>query len=187
MPATFQEAIPFILIAIVVLIALWLLLRSSRRATVVDKTDGDVLDEGASPAARNQALIDSPRSVEIIQGQTSANANTQKVATADVNADAEAGAQVAPTIPDTTPDPARGIDDLKRIKGLGPKLVGILHEQGVTRFEQIAAWTDDDIARIDGTLGRFAGRINRDKWVEQAKLLARGDEAGFEDQFGRNG
>ena len=61
----------------------------------------------------------------------------------------------------------------------------ILAEQGVTRFEQIAAWTDEDVARVDATLGRFAGRIERDQWVEQAKLLAAGDNAGFTDRFGQ--
>ena len=61
----------------------------------------------------------------------------------------------------------------------------MLHGLGVTRFSQIAAWTDEDIARIDASLGTFAGRITRDNWVEQAKLLAAGDTAGFEGKFGK--
>lgn len=72
------------------------------------------------------------------------------------------------------------------IKGVGPKLVTILAEQGVTSFAQIAAWTDADIARVDATLGRFAGRITRDQWVEQAKFLAQGDQSGFSEKFGQN-
>ena len=74
---------------------------------------------------------------------------------------------------------------MTRIKGLGPKLRDLLATLGVTRFEQIAAWTSDDIAEIDSKLGRFEGRIERDNWVAQAKYLAADDMAGFEGQFGR--
>ena len=81
--------------------------------------------------------------------------------------------------------PAGEGDDLRRIKGVGPKLVKLLQSQGVTRFEQIANWTDADIDRIDAQLGSFAGRIRRDNWVEQAKYLASGDTAGFEAKFGK--
>lgn len=75
-------------------------------------------------------------------------------------------------------------DDLKRIKGLGPKLATLLGSLGVTRFDQIAAWSEADIAAIDAHLGQFAGRIERDNWVEQAGYLANGDEAGFTARFG---
>ena len=61
-----------------------------------------------------------------------------------------------------------------------------LGEFGVTSFAQIAAWSPDEIERIDAKLGRFSGRIVRDQWVEQAKLLAAGDEPGFAAKFGNN-
>ncbi|MEM8843307.1 MAG: NAD(P)H-dependent oxidoreductase subunit E, partial [Pseudomonadota bacterium] len=64
-------------------------------------------------------------------------------------------------------------DDLKRIKGVGPKLEGILHELGVFHFDQIAAWTPAEIAWVDERL-KFKGRIERDGWIEQAKSLAGG-------------
>ncbi|MGB3805628.1 MAG: hypothetical protein WA936_00350, partial [Erythrobacter sp.] len=76
-------------------------------------------------------------------------------------------------------------DDLTRLKGLGPKLATILNEQGVTRFSQIAGWSEADIDRVDDQLGRFKGRIRRDHWVEQAKLLEAGDQSGFDEKFGR--
>ena len=63
----------------------------------------------------------------------------------------------------------------------------MLNEQGITRFAQIAEWDDAEVARIDDMLGRFKGRITRDSWVEQAKLLAAGDESGFAAKFGQNG
>ena len=68
---------------------------------------------------------------------------------------------------------------------MGPKLVAILHDQGVNSFAQIASWSDADIDRIDAELGRFAGRIRRDNWVEQARLLASNDLTGYEAHFGK--
>jgi len=81
--------------------------------------------------------------------------------------------------------PGAAADDLRRIKGVGPKLVTLLRGMGITTFAQIAAWSEDDIDRIDARLGSFAGRIRRDSWVEQAKLLAAGDVTGFEARFGK--
>ncbi len=54
----------------------------------------------------------------------------------------------------------------------------------MTRIAHIAAWSEEDIARIDPQLGRFQGRIRRDGWVEQARLLSEGDEAAFAARFG---
>lgn len=76
-------------------------------------------------------------------------------------------------------------DDLSRIKGLGPKLVAMLGDMGISRFDQIAAWNDEDVQRIDAQLGRFQGRITRDDWRTQARYLADGDEAGYEEKFGK--
>lgn len=78
-------------------------------------------------------------------------------------------------------------DDLRQIKGIGPKLATLLASLGVTRFDQIAAWTAADIAEVDRFLGNFAGRIERDSWVEQAGYLARGDREGFAARFGALG
>ena len=78
-------------------------------------------------------------------------------------------------------------DALSRLKGLGPKAESRLHEIGVTTFAQIAAWDEGDIDAIDAQMGAFKGRIRRDRWVEQAKLLAKGDIASFEEAFGKLG
>ena len=91
----------------------------------------------------------------------------------------EADAPVAAVAPEA------GEDDLLRMKGVGPKLKALLHELGITRFAQIAGWTDTDIAAIDARLGNFKGRPIRDQWVDQAKYLAAGDIAGFEAQYGK--
>ncbi|HWI86982.1 MAG TPA: hypothetical protein VNT42_11765 [Sphingomonas sp.] len=78
-------------------------------------------------------------------------------------------------------------DTLTRLKGLGPKAAALLSDMGVTRFEQIATWNDADVEAIDARMGAFKGRIARDRWVEQAKLLAKGDVEGFEAEFGKLG
>ena len=62
-------------------------------------------------------------------------------------------------------------DDLKKISGVGPKLEGLLHENGVFHFDQIAAWSPEEIAYMDDQLS-FKGRIERDNWLEQAATFA---------------
>lgn len=76
-------------------------------------------------------------------------------------------------------------DDLERLKGVGPKLAAMLSAHGLTRYEQIAKLTDSEVERIDADLGAFRGRLQRDRVVEQADYLARGDLDGFEQRFGR--
>ena len=71
------------------------------------------------------------------------------------------------------------------LKGLGPKLATRLGEHGITTVGQIAALSADEAVRLDAQLGPFAGRMERDRWIEQARFLAAGDAAGFEAVFGR--
>ena len=103
-------------------------------------------------------------------------------------------ARAAPPAPTIEPvvapapivEPVAGTpDNLGQLKGVGPKLAGLFAGMGIARFEQIAAWSAADIAGIDQHLGAFAGRIERDQLVDQAKLLASGDIAGFEARFGK--
>lgn len=61
-------------------------------------------------------------------------------------------------------------DDLKRIAGIGPALERRLHGIGVTKIEQIANFSDEDIDNVDAVLN-FKGRIQRDDWVGQARAL----------------
>lgn len=63
-------------------------------------------------------------------------------------------------------------DDLAQIVGVGPILTDLLHEVGVFYFWQIAEWTDEDVAYVDEKLLHFKGRIDRDDWVGQARILA---------------
>ncbi|MFN4240862.1 MAG: hypothetical protein ACK4E5_09525 [Erythrobacter cryptus] len=172
MPADLSALLPLVLAALLVLaLVAFVLLRRSRKARVIaDEAAAplarDVLAEGAAPAPRNQALIDAP---------PAAAKETPAPTPAPAPAPAPASA------------PAPSGDDLTRIKGVGPKLVALLGELGITSYAQIASWSADDVARIDAELGRFKGRIMRDQWIEQARLLAAGDEAAFAARFGNNG
>jgi predicted flap endonuclease-1-like 5' DNA nuclease len=78
-------------------------------------------------------------------------------------------------------------DNLELLKGVGPKLNTLLKSLGVTSFEQVADWSAADVREIDSRLGTFAGRISRDNWVDQAKLLVAGDVKGFEKKYGSLG
>jgi len=69
-----------------------------------------------------------------------------------------------------------GPDDLKEIKGVGPKLETLCHELGIYHFDQIAGWGPDEVAWMDENLKGFKGRVTRDNWIEQAKTLAAGGE-----------
>lgn len=76
-------------------------------------------------------------------------------------------------------------DDLKVIKGVGPKLEKLCHELGFYHFDQIANWTAAEVAWVDANLKGFSGRVSRDGWVEQAKVLAAGGETEFSRRVGK--
>jgi predicted flap endonuclease-1-like 5' DNA nuclease len=70
-------------------------------------------------------------------------------------------------------------DDLKAIKGVGPKLEEMLHRMGVFHFDQIASWRAPEVAWVDDNLEGFKGRVSRDHWVDQARILAAGGSTEF--------
>ena len=111
------------------------------------------------------------------------------------NAEPEAEAEPAPPAPEAAPakpaepeisgvrpeavDVADGEgDDLKRIKGIGPKNEDQLNALGIFTFVQIAAWTPENVEWVEGYLS-FPGRIEREDWIAQAKQLATGGETEF--------
>jgi large subunit ribosomal protein L21 len=66
-----------------------------------------------------------------------------------------------------------GADDLSKISGVGPVIVGKLHAEGITTFAQIAEWTEADVEAIEEKLS-FKGRVGREDWIAQAKELSKG-------------
>jgi predicted flap endonuclease-1-like 5' DNA nuclease len=77
-------------------------------------------------------------------------------------------------------------DDLLRISGVGPKNEKILHSLGYFHFDQIAGWTKENVAWVDDHL-KFNGRIDHEEWINQARLLAAGNEAEFAKLYGTGG
>jgi predicted flap endonuclease-1-like 5' DNA nuclease len=78
-------------------------------------------------------------------------------------------------------------DPLTRLKGVGPKLEAMLNDHGITRYEQLASLDDHELGVLEERLGAFKGRLTRDRVVEQARLLASGNTAEFEEKFGKLG
>jgi NADH-quinone oxidoreductase subunit E len=68
-------------------------------------------------------------------------------------------------------------DDLKLINGIGPKLEALCNRLGIYHFDQIAAWTPAEVFWADDNLEGFKGRVSRDNWVAQARVLAAGGSA----------
>lgn len=176
-----------------IVVAYWLFIHGSKPHKRQHRPD--VLDEGTGPAKRNQSLIDTPPAAHIdppAMAGTMAGIGEVIAVAAQEEVDAaqerkkEEQQQRPPAEPAPQPAPEAGEpDDLRKIKGLGPKMLTLLHSLGITRFEQIAGWTDADLDELDTKLGSFAGRPRRDNWVEQARLLAGGDTAGYEEKFGK--
>ena len=187
-----------ILLAVLVgFVIAWFLLSGSRKTKVTrDDTPGE-----KPGARRNQALIDAPPAAA--KEPSAAPAPEPAPAPAPAPAPVPtpraepaaaaasiggAGAAVGTAVAEETEAAQQrpeGADDLTRLKGVGPKLAAQLQDLGVTSFAQIAAWDEADIDRIDDQLGRFKGRIRRDNWIEQAKLLNSGDTAAYEARFGK--
>ncbi len=157
-------------------------------------------DEDAARKAAAAAEAEAKRKAEMDAARAKAEAEAkaaEKAEAARRAAEASAPAADAGGIPDYDGDgklegvnegsrpvgldgPRGGkADDLKQIKGIGPKLEKLCNSLGFWHFDQVAAWTGDEVAWVDANLQGFKGRVTRDTWVEQAKVLARGGETEF--------
>ena len=89
-------------------------------------------------------------------------------------------ATVAAKKPRTMKAPRKaGADDLKMIKGVGPKLEKLLNTLGFYHFDQIAKWSAEELSWVDENLEGFKGRATRDEWVSQASTLVKGEMIEF--------
>ncbi len=92
------------------------------------------------------------------------------------------------TRPEALDGPRDGkADDLKKIKGVGPKMEKLCNSLGFYHFDQIASWNADEVAWVDANLEGFKGRVTRDTWVEQATLLAAGKDTAFSKKVDKGG
>lgn len=86
---------------------------------------------------------------------------------------AATAAPVAGTKPQGLSAPRGGkADDLKQISGVGPKMEKLVNSLGFYHFDQIAGWSASEVAWVDDNLEGFKGRVTRDNWIDQAKVLA---------------
>lgn len=90
------------------------------------------------------------------------------------SADQPVATITAPQAPARTSGKGGGkkFDDLKEIKGIGPKYEKMLNDLGYRRFKHIAAWTEADIARMQEVMPNFDNRIRSEDWIGQAAVLA---------------
>ncbi len=149
-------------VGVVVAVAMWLLMRGTLEPP---RGPGNIPTKPAptKPAPSASTAPTAPSALRTKAPATPAPA-AQATTTASVG--------VAPA----TLSVARGgtPDDLKQIKGVGPKLEELLQSMGFYHFDQIAAWSEDEVAWVDENLTGFKGRVSRDDWVSQAKTLAAG-------------
>ena len=80
-----------------------------------------------------------------------------------------------------------GADDLKMIKGVGPKLEGLLNDMGFFHFDQVSAWGADEVSWVDQNLEGFRARVSRDNWVSQATALAASEKIEFSKRAKKDG
>ena len=161
-------------------------------ATPAPVSDGVSKADAEAEVAKLKAAEEA--SAEAARKKAEAEAEAARAAAAEAEA---AKAAAASTTPDYDGDGVRegtdegtrpaGLDaprdgkadDLKQIKGIGPKLEKLCNSLGFWHFDQVAAWTSDEVAWVDANLEGFKGRVTRDKWVEQAGVLASGGETEF--------
>ena len=138
--------------------------------------------EAQSEAAANASKARKATETLIAEAQTFARDVTDIAANATEKALDATGADIAaqPAATGLMPEDFRqpnGVDkpakpsDLKAISGSGPKLEKVLNGLGIWNYEQIAAWTSQEIAWVEDYLS-LAGRIGRDDWTAQAAALA---------------
>ncbi len=130
-----------------------------------------------APAPTPAPLSDEPIAAASFDANPAAEAATPTEAPAPIPAPAPA--------PAPTPAVDHAAAPVTQLKGLGPKVATRLAELGVTTVGDMAALSETEAQNIDAQLGAFTGRMGRDRWIEQSRLLAAGDKPGFEAVFGK--
>ena len=132
-------------------------------------------DVGEASDKRSEAPGEAPDVKAKAKPRPDVTANRHPDETAASSADAAPGLKPATL---SAPKDGKG-DDLKKIKGIGPKLEALCNRLGFYHYDQIASWTAEEVAWVDQNLEGFKGRVSRDNWVDQAKTLASGGETEF--------
>ncbi|MEQ6248351.1 NADH-quinone oxidoreductase subunit E [Sulfitobacter sp. HNIBRBA3233] len=152
------------------------------------KQGGRTAGEAAAPRDRGDAsdkVSEAPGEAKDVQAK--AKPEEGSVAPNPEN-DVQAVSGEATRKPETLDSPREGgADDLKLIRGVGPKLEKLLNSMGFFHFDQIAKWGKDELAWVDQNLEGFKGRASRDAWVDQAGRLARGEATEFSAKASKDG
>ncbi|MDC1223857.1 NADH:quinone oxidoreductase, partial [Ascidiaceihabitans sp.] len=138
----------------------------------------------AKKAPANKAATKTTKTAAKATGAKAKAAAPAKASTAKAKAAAAPKAEAKPAT--LTAARAGGADDLKQLKGVGPALEKTLNSLGFYHFDQVAAWKKKDVSWVDSNL-RFKGRIERDGWIAQAKILAEGGTTEFSSKVKKGG
>src|SRR5512139_18131 len=158
-----HNAIPIVIALLIGLIVGWWMFRRNRGTAA-----------GAHRGPDRTAAPPLPRG----RGEGRGLADEEAAAVADI-AGEFLGTDVHSQLPGASGPP----DDLTLMKGVGAKLAAKLNENGIIRFDQLAGLTPAQQASLDARMEQFKGRIQRDRLIEQAGYLARGETAEFEAKF----
>lgn len=167
------NTVPIVIALVIGLVIGWWLFRRGRASAAIDTSAPDRPVESA-PAARAAYSGDGAEGNGLFD---------EGAAAATDVASELLGVQAHRELPGASGPP----DNLAIMKGVGPKFVAKLHENGIIRFDQISRLSPNEVQILDDKLGPFTGRMARDRVVEQASYLARGDRDGFEAKFGKLG
>lgn len=149
-----------------------------------DKTELDKPESGQSAvsAAKPAATASKPASTTgkaEPANRKSTSAAKPKPKPKPAKAETKTAAAADPNKPERLKAPRDGeADDLKRVKGIGPANEKKLNAFGIYHFDQIANWSAEQAEFIGKELS-FPGRIEREDWIEQAKVLASGGDTEF--------
>lgn len=173
-----------LIVAVIVAIILWMGWQDTNSGNASDATTGAATTSTA--AARSDAMATAASPVAAKPAATKAAAKPAAAKPA-AKAAAKPAAKAAAKPDVLAKARAGGADNLKMIKGVGPVLEKALHTTGVFHFDQVGAWTKADAEWFDDNVKGANGRVIRDGWVKQAKILAKGGTTEFSARVKKGG
>ena len=165
-----------LIVAVIVAIILWMGWQDTNSGNGSDATTGTATTSTAAARSDATATAASP---------VAAKPAATKAAATKAAAKPAAKAAAKPAV--LAKARAGGADNLKMIKGVGPVLEKALHTTGVFHFDQVGAWTKADAEWFDDNVKGANGRVIRDGWVKQAKILAKGGTTEFSARVKKGG
>ena len=194
-----------LIVAVIVAIILWMGWQDTNSGNASDATTGtattstaaarsDATATAASPVAAKPAATKAAAkpaaakpAAKAAAAKPTAKAAAKPAAKPAAKAAAKPAAKAAAKPAVLAKARAGGADNLKMIKGVGPVLEKALHTTGVFHFDQVGAWTKADAEWFDDNVKGANGRVIRDGWVKQAKILAKGGTSEFSARVKKGG